>query len=220
MEAGDRDRFPRRTARNAAQVDARTVTCLFPCSRSPWCSWQSSSSSATWPRLSVRPTISRVNTKTAISIAGAISQVCADNRKLTWLEAMGQLRELGFIETKTAPGQEFAYAPIVNPMIAVKRLQGQTGDLWRLFQQKWTEGGAAIPVENGPTDDGNRGDNVLDKLVEDGAAEILPNRNGERNGERRRPERRSARSPDRGGGAASSWTCVVRCVSQHRRSVS
>ena len=60
-----------------------------------------------------------MNTKTAISIAGAISQVCADNRKLTWLEAMGQLRELGFIETKTAPGQEFAYAPIVNPMIAV-----------------------------------------------------------------------------------------------------
>jgi hypothetical protein len=75
------------------------------------------------------------------------AKIIGYSRKRSWLDAMRQLRELGFIETERGHGREFGYALIVNPYVAVKRLREQKRidhDLWHLFSERWDDTGAAV----------------------------------------------------------------------------
>lgn len=75
-------------------------------------------------------------------------------RVRTWTDAMQQLSALGFIETKKSHNRDFAYALMVNPFIAVRRLHGQgriSDALWDLFFEKWTKAGADVPDDDEPT---------------------------------------------------------------------
>jgi hypothetical protein len=76
-------------------------------------------------------------------------------RTRTWSDAMQQLSDLGFIETKKSHNREFAYALMVNPFIAVRRLHTQeriSDALWDLFFEKWTKAGADVPDDDDPVE--------------------------------------------------------------------
>jgi hypothetical protein len=76
------------------------------------------------------------------------------SRVRTWNDAMQKLRELGLIETKESHGREFAYALMINPFFAARRLyqQGKIKEpLWNLFHEKWTKARADIPEDEAPS---------------------------------------------------------------------
>jgi len=76
------------------------------------------------------------------------ARIAGYSRSRTWTDAMAQLRDLGLIETRGSQNREFAYALIVNPFYALRRLhqQGKINEpLWNLFYEKWTKARADIP---------------------------------------------------------------------------